>query len=134
MPDTSTTVLPESAFEALHIRAADFRQLPRSVRMLLLTYSRPAASAEEGLMVLEIRQYRWPEIDSELRHSASHAKNGTRKFRKFIRYANDYECEKDGAAWSSIGCSSPRSERCPVCRAKVKPATSEKYSVLESAR
>lgn len=132
MPDI-TEVVAESAMETLHIRDADFRQLPRSVRMLLLTYSRPVASGEEGLMVLEMREYRWPEIDSELRHSASQAKNSTRKLKKFIRYANDYECGNDGAAWSLIDCSSPRSERCPVCHAKVKPTTSEKYSVLELA-
>jgi len=131
MPDTATTVVAEGALEPLHIRDADFRKLPRSVRMLLLTYSRPAASAEKGLMVLEIRGYRWPEIDSEIKRSASHAKNGTGKLRRLTRYANDYECQKDGAAWSRIGCRFPRSECCPVCRAKVKPTTSEKYTVIE---
>ncbi len=84
-------------------------------------------------MVLEMREYRWPEINSELSHSASRAKKNTGKLKKLIRYANDYDCENDRAAWSRIGCSSPRSERCPVCRAKVKPTTSEKYFVLELA-
>ena len=45
--------------EILHISEADFRNLPRSVRMLMRAYSKPAASGQAGLIVLELHSYRW---------------------------------------------------------------------------
>jgi hypothetical protein len=119
--------------EILHISEADFRNLPRSVRMLMRAYSKPAASGQEGLIVLELQAYRWPEIDSEMKSVAARIQpmQGRGRLKKAVRYANDYECAKDGAAWSRVGCTSARKERCPVCHEKVKPVAVERYVVVE---
>jgi hypothetical protein len=122
--------------EILHISEADFQSLPRSVRMLMRDYSRPVASGQDGLMVLELHSYRWPEIESEIKSVATQIRTtqGLGKLTKTVRYANDYECPKDGAAWSRVGCASARKERCPMCHGRVKPIAVERYVVLEWTR
>ncbi len=130
---TATRDTTDDGVEIVHISETDFRTLPRSVRMLLLAYSKPGASAQSGLIVLEVRTYRWPEIDSEVRAAnriGSILRRG--KLKKTVHYLNDYECPKEGAAWSRVGCTSAGKERCPVCHRKVKPIAVEKYMVLES--
>jgi signal recognition particle subunit SEC65 len=131
---TTPTNNTDDRAEILHISESDFRRLPRSVRMLILSYSKALPSAQTGLMILELRAYRWSEIDSEMkrRHNRNLPRRGILK--KTIRYLNDYECPKEGAAWSRSGCASARKERCPVCGQKVKPLTVEKYVVLEWQR
>jgi hypothetical protein len=119
--------------EILQISEADFRSLPKSIRMLLLAYSKSAPSGQDGLIVLEMHAYRWPEIDSEIRSVV--ARVGTtqepKRFKRTVRYANDYECPNDGAAWSRVGCASARRERCPVCHGKVKPTAGERYVIVQ---
>ena len=126
----------ECCAELLHISDAEFRKLPRSVRMLMLAYSKPTPSGQDGVTVLEIYAYRWPEIDSEIKSAEGRTRTAQGlgklgRFQRTVRYANDYECEEDGAAWSRLGCASARKERCPVCRRKVKPIAVERYVVGE---
>src|ERR1700694_206587 len=98
--------------EILHISESDFRNLPRSVRMLMCAYSTPAASGQTGLIVLEFHAYRWPEIDAEMKRVSTriHPMEGRGILKKAVRYAIDYECAKDGAAWSRVGCTSAQKE------------------------
>lgn len=126
---TEQAIANDRDVEPLHISEASFRSLPRSVRMLILAYAKPAASCQDGLMVLEMRPYRWPEIEAEIKATARTP--ARQQFRRTVRYANDYECRRDGAAWSLVGCASARRERCPICHRKMKPITIEKYLIIE---
>lgn len=130
---TETKDAADDRLEILHISESDFRNLPRSVRMLMRAYSKPAASGQPGLIVLELHAYRWPEIDSEVKRVSTRIQpmEGRGILKKAVRYANDYECAKDGAAWSRVGCTSAQKERCPVCHEKVKPIAVERYIVVE---
>jgi len=125
----------DSLVEILQISEADFRSLPRSVRILLLAYSKPSPSGQDGVIVLEMHAYRWPEIDSEMKSVAARIRStrGRGRFKRTVRYANDYECPNDGAAWSRVGCASARRERCPVCHGKVNPIAGERYIVVQWA-
>lgn len=128
----TTKPTDSSGCEIVHIDESDFRGLPRSVRMLILAYSKPVPSGQDGLLVFQVRGYRWPEIDAEMRNAASRSypeQHG--RLKKKVRYLNDYECLRDGATWSLLGCASAQSERCPMCRNSVKPFSSERYMVLE---
>jgi hypothetical protein len=100
--------------------------------MLMLAYSKPVPSGEAGSMVLEMHANRWPEVESEINIAAAHIRtaHGPGRFKRTVRYANDYECSEDGAAWSLVGCASPRKQGCPVCHRKVKPIAFERYVVL----
>jgi hypothetical protein len=130
---TETTLAGHDGTEIIHISEADFRRLPRSVRMLILAYSTPEACTQNGLMILKMRRYRWPEIDSEMKTAGSRLRSMgvLPKLKKTIRYLNDYECPAEGAAWSRSGCASARKEHCPICHRKVKPIANERYVVLE---